>query len=211
MAVPPRLRYAILERDQFRCNYCKQTEVQLEVDHVIPKSLGGSDLPENLVAACKDCNIGKSSAPPGTFLNLPRPRIISDDDTKTLSREAARWRRRLRDEEYTCQQLKKSLEAALKRITELVVDVNGGNSSRIWLLFKLDDLLDETGKLDEKKIASDVAPATTDPEAVIEQLIRISVADASESSDSLSDACQKVMAAHGYDERSISRAVQKLP
>jgi hypothetical protein len=34
------------------------------VDHVIPQALGGSDKPNNLVAACVDCNRGKTSISP---------------------------------------------------------------------------------------------------------------------------------------------------
>lgn len=54
-------RYKILERDAFRCVYCGATaeESRLEVDHVIPRSKGGTDNPHNLVTACFDCNRGK--------------------------------------------------------------------------------------------------------------------------------------------------------
>lgn len=37
--------------------------MKLTVDHVRPEALGGTDDPENLVAACIDCNAGKSSVP----------------------------------------------------------------------------------------------------------------------------------------------------
>jgi hypothetical protein len=40
----------------------------LTVDHVMPTALGGSDDPTNLVAACKDCNSGKSATAPGSPL-----------------------------------------------------------------------------------------------------------------------------------------------
>ena len=36
---------------------------KITVDHVVPVSLGGSNDPANLVAACSDCNSGKSSTP----------------------------------------------------------------------------------------------------------------------------------------------------
>lgn len=39
-------------------------DVVLTVDHVVPVSLGGSDDPSNLVAACRDCNAGKTSTSP---------------------------------------------------------------------------------------------------------------------------------------------------
>ena len=59
-----RLRYEILRRDGYRCRYCGNTAddgAKLHVDHVIPASLGGTDDPGNLVAACADCNRGKAS------------------------------------------------------------------------------------------------------------------------------------------------------
>lgn len=66
MAVSKRTRFEVLRRDNHTCQYCGETapNVILHVDHVVPVSLGGSDKPENLVAACRDCNIGKSSIQP---------------------------------------------------------------------------------------------------------------------------------------------------
>jgi hypothetical protein len=59
--VPPRLRFQILRRDAFRCTYCGAhgPNVRLEVDHVHPRALGGTNDPGNLVTACFDCNRGK--------------------------------------------------------------------------------------------------------------------------------------------------------
>ena len=60
-----RRRFEILERDKFRCTYCgrsaKENGVVLHVDHIHPKSKGGSNDPENLPTACKDCNYGKAT------------------------------------------------------------------------------------------------------------------------------------------------------
>jgi hypothetical protein len=61
MTVSARLRYEVLRRDEFACRYCRRTDLALEVDHVVPVALGGADLPENLVAACEECNGGKSA------------------------------------------------------------------------------------------------------------------------------------------------------
>ncbi len=59
-----RLRFFILQRDGFKCIYCgrnpREDGCKLEVDHMIPKSKGGKDHPNNLVTACVDCNQGKS-------------------------------------------------------------------------------------------------------------------------------------------------------
>lgn len=66
MAVSKRLRYEILRRDDHTCRYCggRAPVVALTVDHVIPVALGGNDEPPNLVAACRDCNAGKSASSP---------------------------------------------------------------------------------------------------------------------------------------------------
>jgi len=57
-----RIRFEIFKRDNFTCQYCgrKAPNVELQIDHIIPKSKGGKDIPENLITACWDCNIGKS-------------------------------------------------------------------------------------------------------------------------------------------------------
>jgi hypothetical protein len=54
-------RFDILERDDFTCRFCgrRAPETELEVDHLHPRSKGGSDEPSNLVAACRTCNQGK--------------------------------------------------------------------------------------------------------------------------------------------------------
>jgi hypothetical protein len=62
--VSKRLRYEILTRDNNTCRYCHATDTPLTIDHVTPVVLGGTDDPSNLVAACKDCNAGKSSSNP---------------------------------------------------------------------------------------------------------------------------------------------------
>jgi hypothetical protein len=64
MTVSRRLRYEVLRRDGFACRYCHRSDIPLEVDHVIPESLGGTTVPENLVVACADCNAGKASSTP---------------------------------------------------------------------------------------------------------------------------------------------------
>lgn len=55
------LRFSVLERDNFACQYCgrRAPDVVLEIDHVTPKSQGGKDKLDNLVTACFDCNRGK--------------------------------------------------------------------------------------------------------------------------------------------------------
>lgn len=70
MAVTKRVRYEVLRRDDNTCRYCggRAPHAVLTVDHVVPTALGGSDDPSNLVAACKDCNAGKTSSSPDAAL-----------------------------------------------------------------------------------------------------------------------------------------------
>lgn len=68
MAVSKRTRFEVLRRDNHTCRYCHATDTALTIDHVTPTALGGTDDPSNLVAACKDCNAGKSSSSPDAAL-----------------------------------------------------------------------------------------------------------------------------------------------
>lgn len=70
MAVSKRLRHEVMRRDNHQCRYCGATapDVKLTIDHVTPVSLGGQDVPQNLVTACVDCNAGKSATPPDAAL-----------------------------------------------------------------------------------------------------------------------------------------------
>jgi len=57
-------RQNILRRDGFTCQYCGARHKVLTIDHVIPRSRGGRDSWENLVAACLDCNVRKGDRTP---------------------------------------------------------------------------------------------------------------------------------------------------
>lgn len=62
MSLSVRTRFEVFKRDRFTCAYCGNhpPDVLLEVDHIVPRSAGGSDEMSNLVTACWDCNRGKS-------------------------------------------------------------------------------------------------------------------------------------------------------
>jgi len=81
MAVTKRTRYEVLKRDNHTCRYCGASapNATLTVDHVTPVALGGSDAPDNLVAACRDCNAGKASTAP------------SDPLVEDVKQDAVRW------------------------------------------------------------------------------------------------------------------------
>ena len=56
-------RKNVLRRDRHRCQYCGSKD-KLTIDHVYPKSKGGPDTWENLVAACVPCNNRKGNRTP---------------------------------------------------------------------------------------------------------------------------------------------------
>jgi hypothetical protein len=59
-----KLRFEILKRDNFTCQYCGGTPRMgyiLQIDHIIPLSKGGLTEKENLITSCWVCNSGKSN------------------------------------------------------------------------------------------------------------------------------------------------------
>lgn len=60
---------ALIERDGPQCAYCDCHPVNYEVDHFIPKALGGADKMWNLVLACRPCNQAKRDKHPEKFLH----------------------------------------------------------------------------------------------------------------------------------------------
>lgn len=66
MALSATKRTLVYSKTGLRCWYCgyepQHTSVDyLTIDHVIPKTYGGSDRTENLVPACRSCNSSKGN------------------------------------------------------------------------------------------------------------------------------------------------------
>ena len=57
----PFTRRNLYRRDDFRCQYCgtRKPAERLSIDHVVPRSRGGSNSWENCVLACVRCNVKK--------------------------------------------------------------------------------------------------------------------------------------------------------
>src|SRR6266568_199289 len=69
------LRHYLLAKWGQRCAYCSATGLSLEIDHVQPRSKGGSDRVSNLVIACHPCNQAKGDQPLEAFL-ADRPEVL---------------------------------------------------------------------------------------------------------------------------------------
>ena len=70
----PVTRRGVLRRDSHRCAYCEKSAST--IDHVMPRSRGGEDSWENLVACCLKCNNVKGDRTPQemgwTLRTIPR-------------------------------------------------------------------------------------------------------------------------------------------
>ncbi len=80
----PVSRRTVLSRDNYTCQYCgvQPGKSELTIDHVLPRSRGGGDTWENVVAACGPCNRRKGNRTPAEA-GMPlrrepyRPRYIA--------------------------------------------------------------------------------------------------------------------------------------
>ncbi len=63
------LREYLLEKWGRQCAYCGQTNTPLEIEHIHPRSKGGSDRVSNLTVACTKCNQLKNNRDVKEFLS----------------------------------------------------------------------------------------------------------------------------------------------
>ncbi len=66
----------LLVKWQHQCAYCSATATRLEMDHVHPRSKGGSNRVSNLVIACRACNEAKADQSIEAFL-AGRPELLA--------------------------------------------------------------------------------------------------------------------------------------
>jgi len=103
--VPPSVAFNkknILKRDAFTCQYCgRNGGERMTIDHVIPRSLGGRTVWENVVSCCRACNLKKGNKHPAEvgmrLLRRPaKPRSpLSLGLLAHTSLHAASWRKYL--------------------------------------------------------------------------------------------------------------------
>ncbi|MDD3841546.1 MAG: HNH endonuclease [Bacilli bacterium] len=55
------MRFAIYQRDHYRCQKCGRQTNDLEVDHIVPIAKGGKSTYDNLQTLCHRCNSAKGS------------------------------------------------------------------------------------------------------------------------------------------------------
>lgn len=112
------VREYLLEKWQRRCAYCGKENVPLQIDHVVPRSKGGTDRISNLTLACRECNEAKGSLLPQEWLNK------LTQSTKAINKKRAA-----------------NIPAVLKKLKSPLRDAAMLNATR-WRLF---NRLKETG------------------------------------------------------------------
>jgi 5-methylcytosine-specific restriction endonuclease McrA len=87
----PLTRRAVFARDDWTCQYCGSGAENL--DHVVPRSRGGSHIWENVVAACRRCNARKMDRSPqeAGFRLARQPFAPTDGFRLTLGQLEPGW------------------------------------------------------------------------------------------------------------------------
>ena len=106
------IREYLLEKWGRRCAYCDLQNIPLQIDHIIPKSCGGSDRVSNLTLACSSCNQKKSNLPVEIFSPNRAKKLLS---TPPLQAAAA---------------VNATRNALWKRLTELPLPCEAGTGGQ---------------------------------------------------------------------------------
>jgi 5-methylcytosine-specific restriction endonuclease McrA len=92
-------RRNLFARDQNRCQYCgrRRPTTELSLDHVVPRSQGGTNAWDNIVCACVRCNVKKGGRTPEQahmkLIALPkRPRRSPVLTIKLSDSKYASWK-----------------------------------------------------------------------------------------------------------------------
>lgn len=85
------VREYLLEKFNRKCIYCGKQNTPLEIEHIVPKSRGGSNKVDNLGIACRDCNVkkGNKTAEEFGYPNIQKQVKKSLRDCAILN--ATRW------------------------------------------------------------------------------------------------------------------------
>jgi 5-methylcytosine-specific restriction endonuclease McrA len=70
------VREYLLEKWNRTCAYCGKSDTPLQIEHIVPKSRGGSDRMSNQTLACAPCNRRKDNRPVEVFLK-DKPEVLA--------------------------------------------------------------------------------------------------------------------------------------
>jgi len=96
------VREYLLEKFGRKCVYCGKKDCRLEIEHIVPKSKGGSNRISNLTISCNDCNNKKGTMTAEEFGFLEVQKLAKKPLKDAAMMNATRWR--------TFERLKKSFK-----------------------------------------------------------------------------------------------------
>jgi len=94
----PCTRKNILVRDENQCQYCAVQfwDIELTIDHIIPRSKGGRCIWRNVVAACKPCNQKKRDYlienAPVSLIRIPKKPSYRSIIKKKIKTSNLQWK-----------------------------------------------------------------------------------------------------------------------
>lgn len=86
------VREYLLEKWDRKCAYCGKDNIPLEIEHIIPKSKGGTDRVSNLTISCHKCNQKKGNKTAEEFGYLDIQKKASDTLKATAFMNNVRWK-----------------------------------------------------------------------------------------------------------------------
>ena len=86
------VRNYLLEKFNHKCAYCGKKDVPLEIEHIVPRSQGGSNRVSNLTLSCHNCNQKKGNKTAEEFGNPEIQKKARKSMKATAFMNAIRWR-----------------------------------------------------------------------------------------------------------------------
>ena len=144
--IPKRIRFEVLKRDKFTCQYCGRMspDVVLEIDHITPVSKGGTNDIMNLITSCKDCNSGKSNIElsDDSAIKKQQAQLQEMAEKKEQLEMMLKWRESLIDLDS---QYVDAVDDIFLSRTEWGISEHGKKKVKRWIKdFSLSEVLDAT-------------------------------------------------------------------
>jgi len=86
------VREYLLEKWKRKCAYCGKTNIPLEIEHIIPKTRGGTDRVSNLTISCHECNQKKGNKTAKEFGHPEIQKQAKESLKATAFMNIVRWK-----------------------------------------------------------------------------------------------------------------------
>jgi len=87
-----KIREYLLEKWKRKCAYCGEKDIPLEIEHIIPKSRGGSSRISNLTISCNKCNLKKGNKTAEEFGHQEIQKQAKESLRATVFMNNVRWK-----------------------------------------------------------------------------------------------------------------------